>query len=457
MVGVLLLGIAVSVFNPGSLLYLAMTFGASAGIAYAASKNQVAHTPLPAWAITSIGVTSAVIYGVAGMPGLMLTAGLSGGWYLNSYFGHRFQQWKTNFQDFLTKFKNNPIRQSVNLTFNALQFLADILTPVENIPPAPVPNRPVQEDTPITISPHITPEGVAVIPATPNSTLITVATPKPEAAVIRFLGHPLLTTPRKEIKIDFAKGYGLPGLLKAFWYSLNPMNDIVDINKDEDKNKNIEMQPKPILGLTNNTRLEMPQSAPVVFRREPSLHKVQSEAIIPPTAAIVAENNQTAQGAPIILTETVLSSTPPLQSSIAMSELTIKPVAEPKVATAGRFSGFFSWVGYDQKKNASSSMPKPPVFHMGYNKAIICEQLPSDLYYHNKTCLYLVPTKDDITAHYHTGTRWVESNKTKKEFQKALPALEISNQSITELTKLKDIITLYACPARREKIVFTIM
>lgn len=134
MTGIFLLGMAATFFEPAVVAYLTMIFGASSGIAYAATKNQTVHQ-LPTWAFPTFGVAAALIYAFAGIPGMVLTAGLSGGWYIHSYYSDKFQQWKTDFHQFVENFKTNPVNQSVHVTFLALQMLSNFIIKMEE--PAP--------------------------------------------------------------------------------------------------------------------------------------------------------------------------------------------------------------------------------------------------------------------------------------------------------------------------------
>lgn len=127
---IFLLGMAATFFEPGMVAYLTMIFGASSGIAYAVAKNQTIHQ-FPTWAFPTVGVTAALIYAFAGIPGIILTAGLSGGWYMHSHYSDKLQQWKTDFQQFVEDLKTNPVHQVARLTFLLIQFLSDLTLKIE--------------------------------------------------------------------------------------------------------------------------------------------------------------------------------------------------------------------------------------------------------------------------------------------------------------------------------------
>lgn len=141
MTGIFLLGMAATFFEPGMVAYLTMIFGASSGIAYAAAKNQTVHQ-LPTWAFPAVGVTAALVYAFAGVPGMVLTAGLSGGWYMHSHYSDKLLQWKKDLQKFVEDFKTSPVNQSVHVAFLALQFVSDFILKVED----PIPEEPEQPE-----------------------------------------------------------------------------------------------------------------------------------------------------------------------------------------------------------------------------------------------------------------------------------------------------------------------
>lgn len=140
MTGIFLLGMAATFFEPGLVAYLTMIFGASSGIAYAAAKNQTVHQ-LPTWAFPTVGVTAALIYAFAGVPGMILTAGLSGGWYIHSHYSDKFNQWKKDFHQFVEKFKTNPVNQGVHVAFLGLQMLSNFILKMEE----PLPEQSEEE------------------------------------------------------------------------------------------------------------------------------------------------------------------------------------------------------------------------------------------------------------------------------------------------------------------------
>jgi hypothetical protein len=138
--GIFLLGMAATFFEPGLVAYLTMIFGASSGIAYAAAKNQTVHQ-LPTWAFPTVGVTAALIYAFAGVPGMILTAGLSGGWYVHSHYSDKFDQWKKDFHQFVENFKTNPVNQGVHVAFLGLQMLSNFIIKMEE----PLPEQSEEE------------------------------------------------------------------------------------------------------------------------------------------------------------------------------------------------------------------------------------------------------------------------------------------------------------------------
>lgn len=256
--GIFLLGLASTLFEPGMVAYLTVIFGASSGIAYAVTKNQTEKN-LPTWIFPAIGVASALLYAVAGVPGVILGAGLSGGWYLHGNFLHKCQQWKMDFNAFSEKFKTNPISLSAHLTFKALQFLSDLIISIEpekpeepkigKVEPSNNTKLPTvalceqNKDEPIIAlqnkleepvvetQPQTTEEVKPEMPQ-PTPVLFSQTTPKPSITkvikpkkdTITVFGKTVLELERKQVEIDSSWS----GLAKAFFYSMDPRVDLVN-------------------------------------------------------------------------------------------------------------------------------------------------------------------------------------------------------------------------------------
>lgn len=148
--GMFLLGVACTFFPVSTVGYLAMVFGASSGLAYAVAKKQT-NLQLPTWGFSAIGVATALVYAFAGIPGVILTAGLSGGWYVHSHYSDKIQEWKTDFRQFAEDFKTNPFNQTFRVTYFILQHLADFILKIE---PAPKQLEASTEDKPETEEPE---------------------------------------------------------------------------------------------------------------------------------------------------------------------------------------------------------------------------------------------------------------------------------------------------------------
>ncbi len=145
--GIFMLGVASTFFEPGMVAYLTMVYGASNGIAYAIAKSQSAKN-LPAWFFPAVGVSSALVYGMAGIPGIILAAGLSGGWYLHTHFQDKIQQFKVDFEAFSERLKANPVSEGVNFSFRAVQFVSNFILHMEEPPIAAQNNEPQNLEEP---------------------------------------------------------------------------------------------------------------------------------------------------------------------------------------------------------------------------------------------------------------------------------------------------------------------
>jgi hypothetical protein len=282
--GIFLVGMAMSLFDPGIVAYLTIIFGASSGLAYAASKNKVGHN-LPNWAFPVIGVSAALIYVVSGIPGLILTSGISGGWYLHSQFKDRFEDWKSKARNFATEFKANPFQAATKTIFKTLQFLSDFIisieTPKENkditqngiriiyegdetvaieqitepeiiqaeqqasTSPEPInldgdPAKPIEPVIEISRTPEpvlfssaatarTIPETEAQpAPFIPQASAPVLKTPEPKTQdTINIMGYPILTFQKRKIIIDSKSHTGIWGAAKLFLDTLDPRADII--------------------------------------------------------------------------------------------------------------------------------------------------------------------------------------------------------------------------------------
>lgn len=461
LMGVFLLGVASAFFSPFVVTCMVGVFGVSAGLTYAAAANKTIPN-IPNWMLASVGVATAMIYGVAGVPGLFLSVGLIGGWHFNTKFSPRFEAWKETARDEINKLKANPVRQTINLLFKGLYALSDFLAPKEIIPQDNV-NANQQENRPENHKPE---EASAVIPQVQQQqNAVILSQSIPDIAPIRFLGEPLpvpkIFTHKQEKKIDFNSYWGIPGFFKLFFYSFNPMIEIKPVEAPKPKAIDFNAFPEDqktamllIMAKLFQEKMKKAKKSEEAQRLIEDKTARAGEAATPahPIVPVTdkASNNEPVNKSP--LTESILG----ISKGVAPSVTTDEPKQE--TSKIGRFFGVF--FSHKSSNTTSVSIPTSTPSNnsnsKGYKKAIFCKELPEDYLYQDKKVIYLQRDKNRVIAYYNDGKQWIETSKAARSFKKTCSLLADKTETmITQPEKLAQITDFYGCAPHVPKSFFT--